>query len=256
MGNNVVLSIFPGLDLLGRGFEEFGYCVVRGPDVIWGGDIHSFHPPINVFEGIIGGDPCQAHGNLAKLNARLGREPRFPDMTDEFARAIVEAQPDWWLRENIPPAPDITVPGYKVYKLRLNNRWLGEEQNRDRCFWFGTKDGRILDIEVALFESPNYEYAVTSCGASAVGLQFDRNNTNRSQKIVQRRKNAAHRLWERRCELMGVDPEFLKYAPFTQGGKNHALANGVSLYVARVVAKAVRKATLSMASTCGTHGKD
>jgi len=30
--NRLVLSIFPGIDILGKGFEEEGYCVVRGPD--------------------------------------------------------------------------------------------------------------------------------------------------------------------------------------------------------------------------------
>ena len=37
MGNGLVLSVFPGIDLLGRAFEEQEYCVVRGPDLLWGG---------------------------------------------------------------------------------------------------------------------------------------------------------------------------------------------------------------------------
>ncbi len=32
----LVLSVFPGIDLLGRGFEAEGFCVVRGPDLLWG----------------------------------------------------------------------------------------------------------------------------------------------------------------------------------------------------------------------------
>ena len=31
---NLVLSSFPGIDMLGRAFEEHGFCVVRGPDVL------------------------------------------------------------------------------------------------------------------------------------------------------------------------------------------------------------------------------
>ena len=54
----LILSIFPGIDLLGRGFEAEGFCVVRGPDTIWGGDVRSFHPPAGKFDGIIGGPPC------------------------------------------------------------------------------------------------------------------------------------------------------------------------------------------------------
>lgn len=38
----LVLSLFPGIDLLGRGFEAEGFYVVRGPDLIYGGDIRAF----------------------------------------------------------------------------------------------------------------------------------------------------------------------------------------------------------------------
>lgn len=34
----LLLALFPGIDLLGRGFELEGFCVVRGPDKLWGGD--------------------------------------------------------------------------------------------------------------------------------------------------------------------------------------------------------------------------
>ena len=52
---SVVLSLFPGIGLLDQAFEEEGFCVVRGPDLLWGGDIRRFHPPAGVFDGIIGG---------------------------------------------------------------------------------------------------------------------------------------------------------------------------------------------------------
>lgn len=48
----MILSLFPGIDLLGRAFEEVGYQVVRGPDWLWGGDCRSFHPQPGIFEGI------------------------------------------------------------------------------------------------------------------------------------------------------------------------------------------------------------
>jgi hypothetical protein len=49
---NLVLSVFPGADLLGRGFEQEGFCVVRGPDLVWGGDVRTFHPPPGAFGGV------------------------------------------------------------------------------------------------------------------------------------------------------------------------------------------------------------
>lgn len=43
----LILSVFPGIDLLGRAFEEEWpeACVVRGPDLLWGGDVRTFYPP-------------------------------------------------------------------------------------------------------------------------------------------------------------------------------------------------------------------
>lgn len=47
--SRIILSLFPGIDLLGRAFEEMGFCVVRGPDKLWGGDIKNFRPPDGIF---------------------------------------------------------------------------------------------------------------------------------------------------------------------------------------------------------------
>jgi len=58
MSQQLVLSLFPGIGLLDSAFEEVGFCVVRGPDLLWGGDIVRFHPPAGRFDGVIGGPPC------------------------------------------------------------------------------------------------------------------------------------------------------------------------------------------------------
>src|SRR5262245_18812589 len=87
----LILSVFPGLDMLGHAFEAEGFCVVRGPDVILGGDIRRFHPPPGRFDGVIGGDPCQSHSSLANLVRAKGLEPKFGDFTAEYARIIEEA---------------------------------------------------------------------------------------------------------------------------------------------------------------------
>jgi site-specific DNA-cytosine methylase len=141
----LVLSIFPGADMLGMAFEQAGFCVVHGPDVIFGRDIREFHLPAGVFDGIIGGDPCQSHSTLARLVRAKGYEPKFPDMTPEYRRLVEEAKPRWFLRENVPLAPDLAPVGYGVSKLFLRNLWiagedgLGQEADRKRCFWFGTR---------------------------------------------------------------------------------------------------------------------
>lgn len=40
---SLVLSLFPGADLFGMAFEAEGFCVVTGPDVMFGRDIRDFH---------------------------------------------------------------------------------------------------------------------------------------------------------------------------------------------------------------------
>jgi DNA (cytosine-5)-methyltransferase 1 len=69
----LVLSLFPGIGLLDLAFEEEGFCVVRGPDVLWGGDVRRFHPPAGKFYGIIGGPPCQSFS--ACPSGWVGRSP-------------------------------------------------------------------------------------------------------------------------------------------------------------------------------------
>jgi len=176
----VVLSIFPGLDVLGMGFEAEGFCVVHAQDIILGGDVRRFHPPADVFDGVIGGDPCQAHSALANLVRAKGMEPSFPDMTGEYQRIVEEARPRWFLRENVPRAPDLKPSGYDVRSFLLDNSTLdsgdgtGHEQMRRRRFWFGVRDGECPElralIDFALFVLPDVDIAltVTTRGASKI----------------------------------------------------------------------------------------
>ena len=101
----LVLSIFPGIDLLGRAFEDSRFCVVRCPDLITGSDIRSFHPPAHVFSGVIGGPPCQDFSRLNRKPGHYGAE-----MLGEYCRVTEEADPEWFLFENVVTAPafDIT----------------------------------------------------------------------------------------------------------------------------------------------------
>ena len=98
-----VLSIFPGIDLLGRGFEQEGFCVVRGPDLLWGGDIRRFHVPCGSFAGVIGGSPCQDFSQARRNSPSGGGKT----LLAEFCRVVLEAQPEWFLLENVPGVPSI-----------------------------------------------------------------------------------------------------------------------------------------------------
>jgi DNA (cytosine-5)-methyltransferase 1 len=70
---SLVLSLFPGIGLLDRAFEMEGFCIVRGPDLLWGGDVKTFHPPKGRIDGIIGGPPCQCHCKWGDINLSMGR---------------------------------------------------------------------------------------------------------------------------------------------------------------------------------------
>ena len=102
--SDMVLSLFPGIGLLDMAFEEQGFCVVRGPDLLWGGDIKRFHPPAGRFDGVIGGPPCQAFSALRHLVEHNGYEVA-ENLIPEYERVVSEAQPRWFLMENVPDAP-------------------------------------------------------------------------------------------------------------------------------------------------------
>src|SRR5437588_5850350 len=111
MTGPLVLSLFPGIGLLDMAFEQEGFCVVRGPDLLWGGDIKRFHPPAGKFDGVIGGPPCQAFSPLRNLNPKIDRHG---NQIPEFERVVSEAGPRWFLMENVPDAPMPRVRGYGV----------------------------------------------------------------------------------------------------------------------------------------------
>ncbi len=121
MVERFVLSLFPGIDVLGLGFEYEGFVVVRGPDPIWGSlhDVRRFHPPEGVFEGVIGGPPCQPFSTLGKY-----ARSQVDDLVGEFARVVAEAAPLWFLMENVPGAPSPRVEGYAIHAFNLNLRHL------------------------------------------------------------------------------------------------------------------------------------
>jgi DNA (cytosine-5)-methyltransferase 1 len=159
--SQLILSLFPGLDVLGMGFRLEGFTVVRGPEILMGEDIRDFHPPVGKFDGVIGGPPCQAFSALANLVRAKGLEPKFGDLIPEFSRCIEQARPEWFLMENVPKAPDPKPVGYEVTSFLLDNCWLGEAQMRKRRFWFGWWHSRGEApnlwrwIETACFELPD-----------------------------------------------------------------------------------------------------
>jgi DNA (cytosine-5)-methyltransferase 1 len=211
---DLVLSLFPGIDLLGRGFEAEEYCIVRGPDLLWGGDIRSFHPPSERFAGVIGGSPCQD----------FSKKRRCPptgyglEMLHEYTRVVTEAAPDWFLLENVPTVPDIAIPGYTVQRFDLNARECGSSQSRLRHFQFGSRYELVIIPE----RKKTVEDPEPICLAS-------------EGKTIHRRDFSDF------CELQGLPRDF-DLPGFSLAAKYAAVGNGVPVNMARVIARSIRVA--------------
>jgi DNA (cytosine-5)-methyltransferase 1 len=215
MNNKLILSLFPGVGLLDRAFEEAGFCVVRGPDTLWGGDIRHFSPPEGVFWGTIGGSPCQDFSGLR----RIPPTGNGIAMMVEFARVVTEAKPEWYMLENVARAPSVTGLGshvtvqlrhnYTSQRLDINQAWYCDV-TRLRHIQFGSLSGRLLNI------TPGQVTVVTQPAALA--------NDDRTFREL--------------CTLQGL-PDDYDLPGFLATEKKRAVGNGVPLQLGRVLAQAV-----------------
>ena len=218
----LVLSLFPGIDLLGRAFEQAGFCVVRGPDIITGGDIRDFRAPAGRIDGVVGGPPCQG---FSQANQRR-RDPCFRsviysrEMLVEFVRVVEMVQPTWWLCENVPGVPDVKVRSYSVQRLAINDRECGGRQLRNRHIQFGHIDGHII----------RPARTVTPCGKPGpVPVPATTKTNSRWHKFADQ------------CRLQGLDKP-LRLNGWNRTGKFRAIGNAVSMHVGRTLAEAVKLA--------------
>jgi len=212
---NLVLSLFPGADLLGRGFESAGFVTVRGPDTLLGQDVRSLSlcSVTGAFEGIIGGPPCQDF-------SRARRRPPTgygDEMLVQFCWRVVEAQPDWYLVENVPNCPTLVIHGYTVQRFNLFASEFGCPQLRNRSFQFGSRDGVPLVIVRRTQSQKIKPAAMASDGEHG------------------RRKNFADH-----CEQQGL-PRNFDLPGLSRSAKFRAVGNGVPVPMAHAVALAIRE---------------
>lgn len=234
--HDVVLSLFPGIGLLDRAFEETGFCVVRGPDPLWGGDIHNFFSPAGHFNGVIGGPPCQ---NFSGLNRNRDFEAGM-ELVNEYLRIVLQAQPAWALMENVKGSPDVQIDGYNVQRFTLDASHCGSKQSRLRKFHFFYRPGsRELVIPRLESSQATGEIALASEG-----------------------KRAGRRSWRSFCDLQGL-PAGFDLPGFKLLEKYRAVGNGVPLELGRALAQAIafrdRAVTPHRVCECGcgqfVHGK-
>lgn len=246
--SGLVLSLFPGIGLLDMAFEEAGFCVVRGPDLLWGGDVHRFDPPPGRFDGVIGGPPCKRWSPLANVvRAVHGEDSVAPDLIPEYERVVAAAAPRWFLMENVIRAPEPTVPGFVVHSETVNNRWCGGEQNRVRRFSFGTPEGTPLRVPTAALNPFNFRPAVTtnSGGRRKVAV-LDENGRQRGKQGHSDDARLQWRALEEMAADQGVPAAFVatlqEHGAFTSRALRTGIGNGVPLAMGRAVAAGVRRA--------------
>jgi DNA (cytosine-5)-methyltransferase 1 len=254
MGSGLVLSLFPGIGLLDMAFEDVGYCVVRGPDPLWGGDVRKFYPPAGCFEGIIGGPPCQPFSQLVHMVRANGYEPKHENLIPEFERIVAQTECNWFLMEEVRAAPLPRVKGYEVHDQIVNARHVGSTQNRERRISFGTRckegqivrSGRRLHLETETFEPIDWDFAVTGdarvrpVAMLAGGKPKGNESGGRSSSL---NRGGGSLPFETMCELQGLPTDFLAESPLTVSGKRQAVGNGVPLPLGRAIAAAVLKTT-------------
>lgn len=221
-GPALVLSLFPGVGLLDRAFEDAGLCVVRGPDLLWGGDVRRFHPPAGAWWGVIGGPPCQDFSTLRRS------EPTGEglELLGEFRRVVTEARPEWWLCENVATVPDVRVDGYGWQRIDVDQAWYAPV-SRLRHIQFGSRDGRTLQIPRGT-RHPDCE----PCALAS---------DDRPWEIVRR--------------LQGL-PDDYELPGFTRAAAVAAVGNGVPIVLGRVLAAAVLAAYGMSAGSDKSDGSD
>jgi len=222
--SQLVLSCFPGIGLLDRAFEAEGFSVVRGPDLIFGGDIRSFHVPPGRFDGVIGGPPCQMFSQASR-----GQVATHGNLIPEFERIISEAAPTWFLMENVPDAP---LPVGAAWSQILDAWDFGASQVRKRRF---SSNLRLRPCPVAL-RHPDPWPTVTATEHKYGGSEKDRRRAGRK---VGRTMTIAEV-----NEAMGLPVDFETPALLREW-QYRVRGNGVPIPMGRVMARAIRDATES-----------
>lgn len=232
--SQLVLSLFPGIDLFGRAFAAAGFVVVRGPDLITGDDIRDFAGVRGRFDGIIAGPPCQGFSSANRFRNDPGHKSvRYSmEMLGEFRRAVLESEPVWWALENVPAVPDVCIAGYRVQRVPISDTEAGGAQIRTRHIQFGHRDGFII--------RPDRKNDAVNRRAKSGPVPV----ATTTKPVSKWQTFSSH------CRKQGIDPSTLKLPGFTKEAKFRAIGNGVPLSIGRAVAAAVAVAGPPDSSDC------
>jgi len=227
----LVLSLFPGIGLFDAAFTAEGFCVVRGPDVLWGSDVKDFHVPKGKFDGIVGGPPCQAFSRLRHIIIANGYE-LAPNLIPEFERVVWEAEPRWWVMENVENAP---LPVGATGHASLRDYDCGGLTSRVRRFsWSG------VDLRLPPVTKTPAPYKAVVCDARTVPIKIGGSGKRKPDATKQGAKAKRLSVAEM-LELQGHDPALLDECPLTLTGKRKVIGNGVPMAMGLAVARAIKE---------------
>lgn len=239
INQQLVLSLFPGADLLGRAFESAGFTVVRGPDVLWGGDIREFHVPRGKFDGIIGGPPCQ----FASTAALTGTNAE--NLIPEYLRIVEEARPTWAVMENVRAILDENAAPNWPYTI-LRDFDCGGLTNRQRAFWF-------YGIAPALEPLPRRGEIGIDVERTVLATSWKSKSTPNFPKLeyVQGAEAAKLQGFPGLAEkIMNAQPSFGGKSGLSASSRNiiavHMLGNGVPRAMGEYVANHVKRQVLGL----------
>lgn len=213
-------------------FEAEGFCVVRGPDLLWDQTIEEFscaslarsrHPGGHAaatsrgpFDGIIAGPPCQNYSD-ANRNRDIEEGDR---LLRETLRVIDEARPEWFLIENVRNVPDVALWPYFVQRLDITDDECGGMQRRLRHIQFGSLWGDVIRPL-----RRNARRSVTRGKAA--------------RAVLASRRRSDHDWPCRRARAQGF--EALKLRSLTKAARDRAIGNGVPFAVSATLAAAVKE---------------
>lgn len=211
-------------------FQQFGFCVVRGLDLIHGADMRDWRvPPDGRFDGIIAGPPCQG---FSQANSQR-HDPDHPsvrhsqEMLQLVATIIDYTRPRWALVENVPSVPELRLSGYTTQRIHINDFECGGRQLRWRAVqWLHAEGWHLRPIRV------NDRSASRRKGRRPVA--------------VTTKPSSRHMTYAEQCRRQGLS-EPLELPGWSRESRFRAVGNGVPLSIGRVLAASVAECEASMA---------
>lgn len=224
---------------------------------------------------ILGTPEHAARVERARAGARALFGLRLPSVDPAAETGPNAARPRWFLRENVPNAPDIKPAGYDdVRSFLLDHSTLdrgdgvGHEQMRRRRFWFGTRDQAAPELRAHLaFALEVLPDRALTCDAEIDGAERiaarrtmvssttagpnTRDSGKRKQTVSGRHEGAvgapgidysARYSLDEMLDLQGLPRDLFEHSPLTVHGRRKFVGNAVPLPMAEQLARAIREA--------------